>query len=176
MIFCVLFALSLTPEPGALPYLTPVSPTRWGYNVGLSHRTVSPSMSCSAIGSNHAQIPRASQRHLVSRSSCGSRSAVSVLTITVLLSLYNGLPVEDWNVVTLNAVFHVFSTMCKSLIAYSVNEAHGQAKWLWLSRKTRPVEDLDIIDDASRGSEGSLKLLCQSVARSWISIGALIIV
>ena len=102
-------------------------------------------------------------------------SALSVLIIAVLLGIYNDRPILTWNGITLNAVVSVFSTVSKGLLAYSVSEGLGQAKWLWLSSNQERINDLDVIDDASRGPEGSLKLLWHSVARSWITLGALVI-
>lgn len=98
------------------------------------------------------------------------------VTIVVLLAYYNNKPVFDWHGVTLNAIVSIMSTISKALLAFTLDESLGQAKWIWLSRQPQPLNDLNLIDQASRGPLGCCKILRRSIARSFISIGAITVI
>ena len=99
-----------------------------------------------------------------------------MVAIGILLAHYNNQPVLAWNGVTLNAIISVFSAISKAMLAFTLSECLGQAKWIWFSWQQRPLNALDSIDEASRGPLGSLKLLTQPAARSFISMGAIIVI
>lgn len=98
------------------------------------------------------------------------------VTITILLTYYNNKPVFDWHGVTLNAVVSTMTTISKAMLAFVLDECLGQAKWIWLSRQRQPLNDLNLIDQASRGPLGCCKILHRPIARSFISIGAITII
>ena len=98
------------------------------------------------------------------------------VTITILLTYYNNKPVFDWHGVRLNAIVSIMTTISKALLAFVLDECLGQAKWIWLSRQRQPLNDLNVIDQASRGPLGCCKILRRSIARSFISIGAITII
>ncbi|KAF2792355.1 hypothetical protein K505DRAFT_210984, partial [Melanomma pulvis-pyrius CBS 109.77] len=50
----------------------------------------------------------------------------------------------------------------------------GQLKWLWFKAKPRKTTDLERFDMASRGPEGSLKLLFQLPRLRLVSLGAIV--
>ncbi len=101
---------------------------------------------------------------------------ISIAVIGILLACYNNKPVLDWKGVTLNAIVSLLSTMSSALLAFTVSESLGQAKWVWLSWQQRPLNDLNLIDQGSRGPLGSFKILTKPVARSFISMGAIIVI
>ena len=103
-------------------------------------------------------------------------SVASIAAIGILLAHYNGQPVLGWKGVTLNAIIAVFFAMSKAMLAFTLSECLGQAKWIWVSWQQRPLIDLDLIDQGSRGPLGSCKLLAKPAARSFISIGAIIVI
>lgn len=103
-------------------------------------------------------------------------SGLSMVAIGILLAHYNDQPIFDWNGVTLNAIIAVFSAMSKAMLAYTISENLGQAKWIWFSWQQRPLSDIDLIDGGSRGPLGSLRILGKPVARSFISMGAIIVI
>ena len=98
------------------------------------------------------------------------------VTITILLTYYNKKPVFDWHGVTLNAIVSTMTTISKAMLAFVLDECLGQAKWIWLSRQRQLLNDLNVIDQASRGPLGCCKILRRSIARSFISIGAITII
>lgn len=105
-----------------------------------------------------------------------SGSGLSMLAIGILLVHYHGKPIFDWNGLTLNAIVAVFSAMSKAMLAYVLSESLGQAKWIWFSSQHRPLNDIDLIDSGSRGPLGSLRIMTQPIARSFISMGAMIVI
>ena len=103
-------------------------------------------------------------------------SILSTIVIGILLAHYNNQPVFDWNGVTLNVIVVVLSTMSKAMLAFTLSESLGQAKWIWFSWQRRNLSDLNLIDMGSRGPLGCFKILGRPVARSFISMGAIVII
>jgi hypothetical protein len=103
-------------------------------------------------------------------------SGLSMMAIAILLTHYNNQPIFDWNGVTLNAVIAVFSAMSKAMLAFTLSECLGQAKWIWFSLQRRPLSDIDLIDGGSRGPLGCIRILKRPVAYSFISMGAIIVI
>lgn len=103
-------------------------------------------------------------------------SGLSMVAIGILLAHSNDQPIFDWNGVTLNAIIAVFSAMSKAMLAFTLSECLGQAKWIWFSWQQRPLSDIDLIDGGSRGPLGSFRILGQPVAYSFISMGAIIVI
>ena len=103
-------------------------------------------------------------------------STLSLGAIAALLGIYDGTPIFKWHGVTLNAVVAVLAVILKGLLAFAISDAIGHSKWIWFSRQQRPLQDLALIDNASRGPLGSLQLLYKSVARSAISLGAIVMI
>lgn len=103
-------------------------------------------------------------------------SGLSMVAIAILLAHYHDEPIFDWNGVTLNAIIAVFSAMTKAMLAFTLSECLGQAKWIWFSWQQRPLSDVDLIDAASRGPLGSFRILGQPGACSFISMGAIIVI
>ena len=97
------------------------------------------------------------------------------MVIGILLACYNNKQVFDWNGVTLNAIVAIFSAVSKSLLANTISECLGQSKWIWFAREQRHLSDLDLIDSASRGPLGSLKILGKPLAYSFISFSAILV-
>lgn len=99
-----------------------------------------------------------------------------MFAIAILLMHYNNKPIFSQKGVTLNAIISVLSAMSKAMLAFTLSECLGQAKWIWLSWQQRPLKDINSIDAGSRGPLGSLKLLAHPAARSFISIGAITLI
>jgi hypothetical protein len=96
--------------------------------------------------------------------------------LVALLVRFDNTPVLEWDIISLNAVVALTATILKGLVALTVSDCLGQAKWIWLSRQQRPLSDFAIIDQGSRGPLGSIKILWQPVARSFISFGAILVI
>lgn len=96
--------------------------------------------------------------------------------LVALLVRFDKTPILDWNGISLNVVVTLIATILKGLIALTMSDCLGQAKWIWISRQQRSLSDFAIIDQGSRGPLGSLKMLWQPVARSFISFGAILVI
>ena len=103
-------------------------------------------------------------------------SALSMIAIGMLLIHFNNRPIFGWNGLTLNAIIAIFSVISKSMLAYTLSECLGQAKWIWISSQQRPLNDINVIDSGSRGPLGSFKILTQPMIRSFISVGAIVVI
>ncbi len=93
-------------------------------------------------------------------------SILALIAIVILLRIYYGRPQFSFHGVTLNAVIAVLAACVRIGFAIPVSEGLAQWKWLWFASKTRPLGDFDTLDDASRGSRGSLLLLWETKSRS----------
>ena len=99
-------------------------------------------------------------------------SIVSLIAIITLLSIYDGKPQFSFGFLNLNTVIAILATAFRIGFMVPVGEALAQWKWLWFSKKARPLSDFDSIDDASRGSRGAMLLLWETKGWSLTAIGA----
>jgi hypothetical protein len=89
---------------------------------------------------------------------------IAILTIVltcVLLNQYNGhpAPVVLRHHVALGSVISIFATIIKTTLSISLSASIGQLLWLKLRRGHRPLHDIALYDDASRGMKGGVILL-----------------
>ena len=110
------------------------------------------------------QRPRHTRKHLLTDTWFLEIGALilaicAFIVILVLLLHYNGHPQFQWHGVTLNAVVSVLATVARIGIVLPVAESLAQWKWMHFSKRPEPLEDFDLLDDASKGSRGSLLLL-----------------
>lgn len=79
--------------------------------------------------------------------------------VTVLLK-YDGEQLPSWPYsINLNTLIALMSTVLRASLAVIVAEIIGQSKWVWLTAGARPLRQLQVFDDASRGMPGSLNLI-----------------
>lgn len=88
-------------------------------------------------------------------------SGILFLAMVIVLAIFDGRPIFDWNGVTLNAIISVLSVAIKSSLTFAVAELIGQWKWILFSRDARPLMDFERIDMASRGPLGSFRVLAR---------------
>jgi hypothetical protein len=86
-------------------------------------------------------------------------SILLLAALAAVLKAYNGKPVFDFCCVSLNTIVSVLSTASKATLLSAIESLVGQWKWIIFTREERPLVDFDNIDAASRGPEGSLKML-----------------
>ena len=89
-------------------------------------------------------------------------SVASLVVIIVLLSVYGGHPQFQFHGVTLNAVIAILAACVLVGFVVPVAESLSQWKWLWFSKKARPLSHFETLDDASHGSRGSFLLLWET--------------
>lgn len=105
-------------------------------------------------------------------------SVVLISVLVGLLARFDNTSILEWNGISLNAAVALTATILKGLVALTVSDCLGQAKWIWLSWQQRSLKDFALIDQGSRGPLGSFKMLWlwQPVARSFMSFGAILII
>jgi hypothetical protein len=92
-------------------------------------------------------------------------SVLMLIALVVVLKRFDGVPMPRWSAgVTLNTVIALLSTLARSAFIIPCIESVSQLKWVWF-RRERPLGDLQVFDEASRGPWGSIKLLF--VTRGW---------
>lgn len=73
---------------------------------------------------------------------------------------YNGRALPDWpHDITLNALIALLATFANATISVCLASGISQAKWIRFKTAAAPLSDMEVFDEASRGSWGSLKLL-----------------
>ena len=113
----------------------------------------------------HKSLDRQSRRHpgslrLWKREILGPVASIIFLVImALLLRTYDAKPIFSWYGVNLNAIISILSTASKATLAFSVDEAISQWKWILFGQQSRPLMDFERIDSASRGTLGSLSLI-----------------
>ncbi|KPM45328.1 hypothetical protein AK830_g1187 [Neonectria ditissima] len=90
------------------------------------------------------------------------------------MMMFQGEELPNWgDNITLNALVAILATLLRASLSLIALEITGQTKWDWVSRTSRPVQDMQVFDDASRGVVGSLKLLRLVVFRMPLTIVAI---
>ncbi|KAF1986175.1 hypothetical protein K402DRAFT_91502 [Aulographum hederae CBS 113979] len=104
-----------------------------------------------------------------------SLSTLCITAMTAILSILDGKPLSAWKLpIAPNTAVSILSTFAKTSLLVPVAEAISQSKWLHY-KKSHPLKDLQVFDDASRGPWGALQLLWEMRMRTLLaSFGALI--
>ncbi|KAJ4022713.1 hypothetical protein NW752_000077 [Fusarium irregulare] len=104
--------------------------------------------------------------------------AVAVFAgILVILKKYNNKEVPDWENlgITLNTLISILATALRAIISLIAYELLAQTKWDWISVSFRPLPQLQLFDNASRGVYGSLRLLPIVAHRQPVALGAAVL-
>ncbi|KAJ5958152.1 uncharacterized protein N7479_005302 [Penicillium vulpinum] len=94
-----------------------------------------------------------------------------LVAIVVILTQYDDRPQPNWTL-SLNSVISWLSTVSKGSVLFSLSEGIGQLKWVWFTRKSRPLADLSAFDGASRGLYGCAGLIWKLRARHFAVLGS----
>jgi hypothetical protein len=80
--------------------------------------------------------------------------------IIAVLAWRDNKPLPDWYAgLTVNTVIALLATICRASTVVPISEGISQLKWNWLAQGTRPLRDLAVFDEASRGPWGSLRMV-----------------
>lgn len=94
-------------------------------------------------------------------------SLISLIAIFGILLGFDHKPLPQWpHSITLNTVIAIFSQISATALSIPLSECVSQLKWLWFTRRNRPLYDFDTFDKASRGPWSSLVLIWKTNARS----------
>ncbi|ORY63262.1 uncharacterized protein BCR38DRAFT_436349 [Pseudomassariella vexata] len=103
-------------------------------------------------------------------------SLLLLVAIVVVLRAYDGIPQPEWATgINLNSLIAILSTICRATMLVVIAEVISQLKWIWFD-KIRPLGDLEMLDRASRGFWGSLRLLFSHIRLPFVMIAAFVVV
>ncbi|KAI1132333.1 hypothetical protein F5Y10DRAFT_294080 [Nemania abortiva] len=95
----------------------------------------------------------------------------SLTTLLGILAGYNGVALTNWTFyLQPNAVISILTTTIKTAIMLSISMCFSQLKWYHFSTPRR-LDELQALDDASRGPWGSLIILLRMRNRHFLTIG-----
>ncbi|KAH7395883.1 hypothetical protein BKA64DRAFT_577223 [Cadophora sp. MPI-SDFR-AT-0126] len=102
---------------------------------------------------------------------------VSLGAIAATLAPFQNRPLPQLPYeISLNSLISLYVIMLKTAMFVILCSGLGQLKWTWFSR-TRPLQDLERFDEASRGAWGAAKLIFSLRGRNLlVTLGALITV
>ena len=100
---------------------------------------------------------------------------LTMIAIVATLYPHQGKPLPQWPYhLSVNTLLSIYTAVLKGSIITVVSECIGQFKWKWF-RQERPLIDLNIYDEATRGPLGALKILWLLRLRDGLSsTGALV--
>ncbi|OHW92373.1 DUF3176 domain-containing protein [Colletotrichum incanum] len=77
-----------------------------------------------------------------------------------VLAAYDGKPLASWHFqITINAVIALLATVATATMAVVLSSGISQLKWLHFKMRREPLSDMEVFDDASRGTWGALMML-----------------
>ncbi|KAI0871872.1 hypothetical protein GGS24DRAFT_503389 [Hypoxylon argillaceum] len=84
----------------------------------------------------------------------------AVGSILGILAKFNGHALPEWPYyITLNALIALLAAVTTATMNISVQNSMSQLKWIRFNESRTRLSDMDAIDEASRGTLGSIKLL-----------------
>ena len=102
---------------------------------------------------------------------CGSGSwTLEIVTMAIalgavgsmmgVLARFNGQALPEWPYyITLNALIALLATITTATMSLSLNNGLSQLKWIRFKGSPAPLTDMEVFDEASRGTWGALRLL-----------------
>ncbi|KAK2056872.1 hypothetical protein LY76DRAFT_547640 [Colletotrichum caudatum] len=99
---------------------------------------------------------------------------LATASIIGVLGAYDGKPLASWRFqITINAVIALLATVATATIAVVLSSGISQLKWIRFNRR-RPLSDMEVFDDASRGTWGALMMLVKRRGGFLGSFGAFV--
>ncbi|KAH7030663.1 uncharacterized protein B0I36DRAFT_362494 [Microdochium trichocladiopsis] len=91
-------------------------------------------------------------------------SVAAIVAQAVVMLRFNGRPQESWpsTTLTLNGLIAILATLCRGSLMVPVASVLAQSKWTRFdsrSRRAHKLAEWELLDEASRGSLGSLQVL-----------------
>ncbi|KAJ0165865.1 hypothetical protein CTA2_9699 [Colletotrichum tanaceti] len=102
-------------------------------------------------------------------------SVIAAAAIVGVLAAYDGKPLASWRFqITINAVIALLATVATATMAVVLSSGISQLKWIHFKTRRQPLSDMEVFDDASRGTWGALMMLVKLRGGFLGSLGALI--
>lgn len=104
-------------------------------------------------------------------------SAACLVLVAIVLRFFDGRANPQFPTgITLNAIVSILATFSRSSLLFAVTATVGQAKWCWFRSRPRNLQDVQRLDEASRGPLGSVAMLFHQTVWSVTTLGALVII
>ncbi|KAI1811101.1 hypothetical protein GGS20DRAFT_130399 [Poronia punctata] len=140
-----------------------------------SYESSKPS-SCTHNGSGTLRRRQWVRDHWIWELTSWFMSSLLLLGVVLTLSLHQNQPLPEWPFgVSINALISFLSSLSTSALVGVVASTIGQGGWAALTSAKRPLLQLQVYDDASRGPMGSFLFLLKT-RLSLVSVGPLIII
>lgn len=102
-------------------------------------------------------------------------AAASVAAIVGVLGRFDGRAVPAWPLdITLSALIALLATLATANLAVPLQSGLSQLKWIRFKAGSAPLTDMEVFDDASRGTWGAIKLLVKARGGFFGSFGAIL--
>ncbi|KAF2756586.1 hypothetical protein EJ05DRAFT_487465 [Pseudovirgaria hyperparasitica] len=99
----------------------------------------------------------------------------AVAAIIGVMSRFNGRALPEWPYyITLNALIALLATIANATLSVSLSSGISQSKWIRFKTSDAPLSDMEVFDDASRGTWGSIVMLTTGRGGLLGSFGAVI--
>lgn len=107
-----------------------------------------------------------------------SLAIIAIAILAVLLAMYDKKPNPAWATrVSINAIVSAVSVLFRASIMVPITKCISQLSWIWLAKGERPLGDIALFDQASRGAIGGLTMLASPRhVTSFVSTGAILMV
>jgi hypothetical protein len=100
-----------------------------------------------------------------------------LVAIMIVVGAYDGQRIPQFiSGLTLNTIISVLSTASRSSLIFVASATIGQLKWCWLKRSPRPINDIQAMDNASRGPLGAFEVLTSWTGGSLASLSSVTII
>lgn len=127
----------------------------------------SSSTGCSQLPEKLGRVSTARIQPKLSKSTSWAMEIVSLLIATgamiamiVLLAQYDDHPLPEWpHEITFNTMIALLATLMVAALAVPSSSALSQLKWIRFMTGAAPLSDMEVFDEASRGSWGAALLL-----------------
>ncbi|KAK4221574.1 hypothetical protein QBC38DRAFT_504783 [Podospora fimiseda] len=107
---------------------------------------------------------------------CITAGLAAFITIIVVLALFNQKQLPNWPLkISLNTLLAFLAIVAKAAFMVPVSPAISQTQWSWFSRE-RPLHNFHLLDQASRGPLGSIKLALRDRHKHFVTLGAILTV
>ena len=84
----------------------------------------------------------------------------AVASIIGVIARFNGRALPEWPYqITLNALIALLATVANATMSITLSSGISQSKWIHFKKANKPLSDVEVFDEASRGSWGALNLL-----------------
>ncbi|KAH8680072.1 hypothetical protein BGZ60DRAFT_554643 [Tricladium varicosporioides] len=106
---------------------------------------------------------------------CLALSIVAVGGIIAILAVFAESSLPNWPFsITLNTLIALITAVANTALAVVLSSGISQLKWIWFKQKPAPIKDMELFDEASRGSWGAVQLLGKRKGGPLGSFGAII--